>query len=557
MFLDFELGLSINSSSNQHYSSENTMAAALSFKVYKGALLFAAFLGAAKAQQVGTNTAEVHPSLTWQKCAAGGTCTSQSGKVVVDANWRWLHSTSGYTNCYTGNEWDATLCPDDATCAKNCALEGADYSGTYGVTTSGSSLRVNFVTTASQKNIGSRLYLMENDTKYQMFKLLNQEFTFDVDVSNVPCGLNGALYFVSMDSDGGMARYPANKAGAKYGTGYCDSQCPRDLKFINGQANVEGWEPSANDANAGTGNHGSCCAEMDIWEANFISTALTPHPCDDPAQVECTGNACGGTYSTDRYAGTCDPDGCDFNPYRQGNQSFYGPSKIVDTTSPFTVVTQFITNDGTSTGTLSEIKRFYVQNGKVIPQSVSTISAVSGNSITETYCAAQKKAFGDTDVFTQHGGLAGMGAALDEGMVLVMSLWDDHNSNMLWLDSIFPTSATSTTPGAARGSCDISSGDPTDVETNDANAHVIFSNIKVGPLGSTFSSTSAGSGTTTTKATTTATTTKATTTTTTTGSSTTGAAHYAQCGGSGWTGATTCASPYTCQKQNDFYSQCL
>jgi cellulose 1,4-beta-cellobiosidase len=536
------------------------MASALSFNIYKNALLFAVFLGAAKAQQVGTNTAEVHPSLTWQKCTAEGTCTSQSGKVVVDANWRWLHSTSGTTNCYTGNTWDATLCPDDVTCATNCALEGADYTGTYGATASGSSLRLNFVTTASQKNIGSRLYLMENDTKYQMFQLLNQEFTFDVDVSNLPCGLNGALYFVSMDSDGGMARYPANKAGAKYGTGYCDSQCPRDLKFINGQANVEGWVPSSNDVNAGTGNYGSCCAEMDIWEANSISNAVTPHPCDTPTQVRCTGDACGGTYSSDRYGGTCDPDGCDFNPYRQGNQSFYGPSKIVDTTSPFTVVTQFITDDGTSTGTLSEIKRFYVQNGQVIPQSASTISAVSGNSITDSYCAAQKTAFGDTDVFTKHGGMAGMGAGLDEGMVLVMSLWDDHAANMLWLDSTYPTTATSTTPGAARGSCDISSGTPTDVEANHANAYVIYSNIKVGPLGSTFNSGSSSSGTTTTATTTTtkATTTTATTaTTTTTGSTTTGAAHYAQCGGSSWTGATTCASPYTCQKQNDFYSQCL
>lgn len=76
---------------------------------------------------------------------------------------------------------------------------------------------------------------MEDDSTYQIFKLLNQEFTFDVDVSNLPCGLNGALYFVSMDADGGMAKYDTNKAGAKYGTGYCDSQCPRDLKFINGQ----------------------------------------------------------------------------------------------------------------------------------------------------------------------------------------------------------------------------------------------------------------------------------------------------------------------------------
>ena len=67
---------------------------------------------------------------------------------------------------------------------------------------------------------------------------LNAEFTFDVDVSNLPCGLNGALYFVSMDKDGGMAKYSTNKAGAKYGTGYCDAQCPRDLKFINGEVRL-------------------------------------------------------------------------------------------------------------------------------------------------------------------------------------------------------------------------------------------------------------------------------------------------------------------------------
>ncbi|CAG7954421.1 unnamed protein product [Penicillium olsonii] len=529
------------------------MASIASFNIYKSALLLAAFLGVTQAQQVGTNTAEVHPSLTWQKCTSGGSCTSQSGKVVIDSNWRWVHSTKSSTNCYTGNTWDASLCPDDVTCASNCALEGADYPGTYGVTASGGSLRLNFVTHAYQKNIGSRLYLMQDDSKYEMFKLLNQEFTFDVDVSKLPCGLNGALYFVNMDADGGMAKYPANKAGAKYGTGYCDAQCPRDLKFINGQANVEGWVPSSNDVNAGTGNHGSCCAEMDIWEANSISTAFTPHPCDDPAQTMCTGDSCGGTYSDDRYGGTCDPDGCDFNPYRQGNQSFYGEGKIVDTKSPFTVVTQFITNDGTATGTLSEIKRFYVQNGNVIPNSVSTITNVPGNSVTDKFCDAQKVAFNDPDVFSKHGGMAGMGAGMAEGMVLVMSLWDDHAANMLWLDSTYPTTASSTTPGAARGSCDISSGDPIEVEANHPDAYVVYSNIKVGPLGSTYNSAGSGSGTTTTAATTT----KATTTTTAGSGSTTGAAQFAQCGGSSWTGPTTCVSPYTCQKQNDFYSQCL
>jgi hypothetical protein len=76
---------------------------------------------------------------------------------------------------------------------------------------------------------------MADETHYQMFKLLNKEFTFDVDLSALPCGLNGALYFSEMDADGGMSKYSTNRAGAKYGTGYCDSQCPRDIKFINGE----------------------------------------------------------------------------------------------------------------------------------------------------------------------------------------------------------------------------------------------------------------------------------------------------------------------------------
>lgn len=201
--------------------------------MFQRALLFSSsILLAARAQQAGTLTAETHPSLSWQKCTAPGSCTTVAGKVTLDANWRWVHSTSGSNNCYTGNTWDATLCPNDVTCAANCALDGADYTGTYGVTSSGSSLKLDFVT---QSNVGSRLYLLENDSTYQSFDLLGQEFTFDVDVSNLPCGLNGALYFVSMDSDGGTSKYPTNKAGAKYGTGYCDSQCPRDLKFIDGE----------------------------------------------------------------------------------------------------------------------------------------------------------------------------------------------------------------------------------------------------------------------------------------------------------------------------------
>ncbi|RBQ76852.1 hypothetical protein FVER14953_01037 [Fusarium verticillioides] len=341
--------------------------------MYRVIATASALIAAARAQQVCSLTTETKPALTWSKCTSSG-CSDVKGSVGIDANWRWTHQTSGSTNCYTGNKWDTSICTDGKTCAEKCCLDGADYAGTYGITSSGNQLSLGFVTQGPySKNIGSRTYLMENENTYQMFQLLGNEFTFDVDVSGIGCGLNGALYFVSMDEDGGKAKYSGNKAGAKYGTGYCDAQCPRDVKFINGVANSEGWEPSDSDANAGVGNLGTCCPEMDIWEANSISTAFTPHPCTKLTQHSCTGNSCGGTYSDDRYGGTCDADGCDFNAYRQGNKTFYGPGSNfnVDTTKKMTVVTQF--HKG-SDGRLSEITRLYVQNGKVIANSESKIA---------------------------------------------------------------------------------------------------------------------------------------------------------------------------------------
>ncbi|KAG9020531.1 hypothetical protein FRB95_004001, partial [Tulasnella sp. JGI-2019a] len=59
---------------------------------------------------------------------------------------------------------------------------------------------------------------------------------------------------------------------------------------------------------------------------------------------------------------------------------------------------------------------------------------------------------------------------------------------------------------------------------------------------------------------TTTTSSKTTTSTTTTSSAAaTGptVARYGQCGGTGWTGGTVCASPYTCTYSNAYYSQCL
>ncbi|GJE98063.1 glycoside hydrolase family 7 protein [Phanerochaete sordida] len=506
------------------------------------ALLAFALAAVVYGQQAGTQTAETHPQLSSQKCTTSGGCVSQSTSVVLDSNWRWLHSVDGYTNCYTGNEWDATLCPDGVTCAANCALDGADYSGTYGITSSGDALTLKFVTGS---NVGSRVYLMSSETEYTLFQLLNQEFTFTVDMSDLPCGLNGALYLSEMDADGGLSKYSGNKAGAKYGTGYCDSQCPRDIKFINGEANVEGW--NATSANAGTGSYGTCCSEMDIWEANSDAAAFTPHPCTTTGQTRCSGDDC------TRDTGLCDADGCDFNSFRLGNTTFLGTGKTVDTSKPFTVVTQFLTSDNTSTGTLSEIRRIYIQNGVVIQNSNVNIPGIDPvNSITEDFCAQQKTVFGDTNYFDQHGGLQQMGEALGTGMVLSLSLWDDYTASMLWLDSDYPTNKDASSPGVARGTCATTTGVPAQIEAQSPSSQVIFSAIKWGDIGSTFTSTGSsappppppppvsGSGT---------------------GSAPAGAptgtvAQWGQCGGIGYTGPTACAAGFTCHVLNSYYSQC-
>ncbi|KAJ6564374.1 hypothetical protein B0H19DRAFT_77809 [Mycena capillaripes] len=401
----------------------------------------------AVAQQIGTFTPEVHPPITYQTCAAFAGCTTHKGSVTLDANYRYLHTASGQT-CNPGG-FNKTICPDADTCAENCALDGADYAGTYGVTTNGSALNLLF------GNGGARVYLLDDTDNYVNFHVMNQEFTFDVDVSNVPCAYNGALYFSEMPPDGGISA--TNKAGAAYGTGYCDSQCPTGINFVNGTTNFDG-------------TLGSCCNEMDLWEANSLSTQLTPHPCNVTGEFICTGTGC---------SNLCDPAGCEFNPFRMGNEGFYGPRATVDTTKVMTVVTQFITDNNRASGTLSSIRRFYVQDGKVIPNSLVKLSGLPEvNSITSDYCTAKMDVLDDSTAFNVHGGLAQMGQSLARGAVLVISLWDDLGGGMTWLDGL---TGDASQPGTLRGPCTAAN------VTSDSATSVTFSNIRVGDINSTFS----------------------------------------------------------------------
>jgi cellulose 1,4-beta-cellobiosidase len=126
---------------------------------------------------------------------------------------------------------------------------------------------------------------------------------------------------------------------------------------------------------------------MDIWEANKYAAAYTPHGCTVNGQYRCSGTECGD--GSNCYGGVCDKDGCDFNSYRMGDTTYYGPGLKVNTNSKFTIVTQFLTSDGTSSGTLNEIRHLYVQNGIVIANSKTNIAGMAAyDSITTAFCAA-------------------------------------------------------------------------------------------------------------------------------------------------------------------------
>jgi cellulose 1,4-beta-cellobiosidase len=387
-----------------------------------------------------------------------------SSKVTLDANWRWSrnirNNPGGTTNCYT-QDWDSSACPDPVSCSKNCALEGISkeqWLGTYGISTQGNVLTLRYVTQHTYgTNVGSRVYLMADSDRYLGFHVLNQQFVMTVDVSQLPCGLNGAVYFAEMPLDGG--KNSLNTAGASFGTGYGDAQCPYDIKYINGFTN--------------TNKTGACSNEFDLWEANSKACAFTAHPCSKPSVYPCTTDQQCGKDSF-RTQGVCDKNGADFNAYRHGDSTLYGPGSQfkVDTSQPFDIITQFITSDKTAKGTLVEVKRIYRQHGKLIP----------GGSITDGSAREFKKSNGESDHFNMLGGLKTMGESLRRGHVLVLSIWDDNSdAQMRWLDSIYPPGSKK--QGDQRGPCPANDiRDTTYLRKQYASAKVQFSNIRLEPI---------------------------------------------------------------------------
>jgi cellulose 1,4-beta-cellobiosidase len=371
----------------------------------------------------------------------------QATKVALDANWRWTHHKDDWSkNCFPGATWDRSICQNPEQCARDCLVEGVpkeQWESPYGISASSNSLTLRYVTKGQYStNIGSRVYLVDpSGQSYYALKVLGKRFSFTVDVSKLPCGLNGALYAISMPLNG-----IPDKGGAAFGTGYCDAQCPKDIKWMQGRT---AW--------ANTNNTGICCSEYDFWEANSKATQAAPHACIPRQYTLCTSDkTCG--EGSNRHAGICDKDGSDFNHYRNGDRDLYGGS--IDTSKPIRVSTEFHTD---SSGDLVKIVRYYEQGGKRLEGFVQTDSSIE----------EQKKKFGE--VLHTQGGLKQMGVAMKDGMVLALSLWDDSSpAQMAWLDGTYGSGA-----GKVRGPCPASGRDPNYLRNTYPSAQVVYSELSL------------------------------------------------------------------------------
>ncbi|CAI6090909.1 unnamed protein product [Clonostachys chloroleuca] len=407
-------------------------------------LLVSSLIGLVVSQHAG-DTPDIHPPITTWECTKAGGCVEKKTHIVLDSLAHPVHLVGNSSvGCGSwGNPPPADICPDKETCQENCVMEGVQDYSQYGVTTDGGSLRLDMLSD-SGATLSPRVYLLSEDKKsYEMMQLTGKEFSFDVDVSKLPCGMNGALYLSEMPADGGLS--DLNKAGAPWGTGYCDAQC-YTTPFVGGEPNIEGY--------------GACCNEMDIWEANSRAVHLAPHPCNQTGLYKCEGAECA-------YEGICDKDGCGYNPWRFDNYESYGLGLEVDTTRPFTVISQYPADEN---GVLQAYRRMYIQDGKLIKNGAVNITDLPQvDYLSDELCTAiNSRRYGEL------GATKGMGEALARGMVLAFSVWWDEGGFMKWLDS-----------GEA-GPCNDTEGDPKHIREIQPDTEVTFSNIKWGEIGSTF-----------------------------------------------------------------------
>lgn len=173
------------------------------------------------------------------------------------------------------------------------------------------------------------------------------------------------------------------------------------------------------------------CAEFDISESNARATVYTAHGCSPTTGFGAKGSI------------TCDATGTAANPYH-ADKGFYGTgsSFTINTAQKFTVATQF---KGAGQQ-LTSVDRVYVQNGTRVKQP----NNISGGK-----------------------GLDQISPSLAAGHVLVFSLWAS-DGDMAWMDC------------NENGPCQSVNESLAYLKQNYPAASVTYSNIRYGPIDSTF-----------------------------------------------------------------------
>jgi len=192
---------------------------------------------------------------------------------------------------------------------------------------------------------------------------------------------------------------------------------------------------------------------------------MSLHACTSPEPEKCSGDEC---------TRKCDSMGCQFDPLALGSLDYFGPGARIDSKEPITVVTQFITDDGTDTGKLSKVRRFYQQHGQTIENAHADEekfpSLLASNTINDDFCGAQKELQGTS---AGEGYLGRLGQALDNGVVLTAAVFETEtpagpcegadagkaeNASVAFSNFIYGE-ITSTCP-----TCDAQKAKPADVE---------------------------------------------------------------------------------------------
>lgn len=193
---------------------------------------------------------------------------------------------------------------------------------------------------------------------------------------------------------------------------------------------------------------------MDIWEANSRAAHVAPHPCNQTGLFKCEGTGC-------EFDGFCDKNGCSYNPWHFENYESYGLGLEVDTTRPFTVISQYPADEN---GVLQSYHRMYIQDGKLIDNGAVNVTDLPQiDYLNDELCEAT-----GAERYMDLGATKGMGEAMERGMVLAMSIWWDEDGFMQWLD------------GGEAGPCNETEGDPAVIREKQPDTEVIFSNIKWG-----------------------------------------------------------------------------